>query len=228
MLGSPLKAVIFDLDGTLLDRDSSLAAFVAAQYRDLASSLSPAPSEDFLKRFLELDDHGSVWKDKVYQSLVLEFGIAKIGWEELLQDYVTNFRRYCVPFPGTTEALALLAESGYKLAIVSNGRHPFQLHSAEALGIVSMFEFVMVSEQEGVRKPDPEIFRRALERLGVSAREAVYVGDHPATDVQATRRAGLKTIWCQSARFDACPDANAVCEDMRSLPDIIRGLASAH
>lgn len=82
----PLKAVIFDLDGTLLDRDSSLGAFVVAQYRNLGSRLTPAPFEDFQRRFLELDDHGSVWKDKVYQTLVLEFGITKIGWQQGVPD----------------------------------------------------------------------------------------------------------------------------------------------
>lgn len=223
-----IKAVIFDLDGTLLDRDSSLAAFVLAQHHYMARRLAPAPPENFLKRFLELDDHGNVWKDKVYQVLVREFGITEIGWEELLEDYVANFRRYCTPFLGTTETLASLAASGYKLAIISNGRYPFQLHCVEALGIVSMFDVLMVSEQEGLRKPAAEIFHRALGRLGVLATEAVYVGDDPVADIQGAKRAGLKAVWRPSARFAACSDADAICEDLRSLPEIIHRLAYRH
>ena len=70
-----MKSVIFDLDGTLLDRDASVEQFISGQYERLAKHLSHIPKNDYIARFIELDCHGHVWKDKVYQALVTEFAI---------------------------------------------------------------------------------------------------------------------------------------------------------
>ncbi len=64
-----VKAVLFDLDGTLLDRDASVERFVSVQYDRLSEHLNHIPKNDYIARFIELDCHGHVWKDKVYQSL---------------------------------------------------------------------------------------------------------------------------------------------------------------
>ena len=70
-----IKAVVFDLDGTLLDRDSSLQSFVANQYDRFAASLRHIDRQSYIRRFIELDCRGHIWKDKVYQSLIEEFEI---------------------------------------------------------------------------------------------------------------------------------------------------------
>lgn len=66
------KAVFFDLDGTLLDRNASVKRFVSAQYNKLIDYFSHILKKDYIARFIELDCHGHVWKDKVYQALVTE------------------------------------------------------------------------------------------------------------------------------------------------------------
>lgn len=69
------KAVLFDLDGTLLNRDKSVELFINKQYERLYELLSHIPKEQYISRFIELDNHGYVWKDKVYQQLISEFNI---------------------------------------------------------------------------------------------------------------------------------------------------------
>jgi putative hydrolase of the HAD superfamily len=93
-----IKAVFFDLDGTLLDRDASVKRFISGQYDRLTDYLSHIPKNDYIARFIELDCHGHVWKDKVYQALVTEFVIEGISWQALLKDYEMRFQFYCVPF----------------------------------------------------------------------------------------------------------------------------------
>jgi putative hydrolase of the HAD superfamily len=66
------QAVLFDLDGTLLDRDASVEQFVSIQYDRVSEHLSHIPKSDYIARFIELDCHGHVWKNKVYQALVTE------------------------------------------------------------------------------------------------------------------------------------------------------------
>ncbi len=69
-----IQAVLFDLDGTLLDRDTSLLRFVHDQYERIGA-LQLVQKDVFCERFIELDQHGYVWKDKVYEQLVAEFAI---------------------------------------------------------------------------------------------------------------------------------------------------------
>jgi len=74
-----VKSVFFDLDGTLFDRETSVEQFISKQYDRLTDELSHIPKNDYMVRFIELDCHGHVWKDKVYQALVEEFAIKDIS-----------------------------------------------------------------------------------------------------------------------------------------------------
>lgn len=165
-----MRSVIFDLDGTLLDRDASVEQFIAVQYDRLHTHLSHIPKTDYINRFIELDCHGYVWKDKVYQDLITQFEIETITWQALLNDYETQFQFHCVPFPNLVEMLNTLKQQGYLLGIISNGRGEFQTKAISGLGIQDYFNVMLISEIEGIRKPEPEIFHRAMNRLGGSDR----------------------------------------------------------
>lgn len=202
-----IKAVIFDLDGTLLDRDRSLAAFVEAQYDRLIEDMQHIPKDLFMDRFIELDAKGYVWKDRVYQQLIEELGITGVDWQTLLEDYVTNFNYHCVPFANLVSMLEDLSSQSLRLGMITNGRGQFQLDNIQALGIEGHFEEILISEWEGIAKPDPAIFHKALTSLGVSPSEAVYVGDHPKNDIQAAKAVGMKAIWKKGEHWN-CLDAD--------------------
>lgn len=121
-----IKAILFDLDGTLLDRDTSIQNFISNQYERLKPQLSKISKKDYIRRFIELDCRGYVWKDKVYQSLVSEFEISTITWEELLSDYNRQFIYSCTPFPNLHQTLDTLLRQGYLLGIITNGLGVFQ------------------------------------------------------------------------------------------------------
>ncbi|WP_411347610.1 HAD family hydrolase [Paenibacillus sp. WLX2291] len=195
-----IKAVIFDLDGTLLDRDLSLESFIRDQY-DRLDVLHFIDKDEYVARFIQLDNKGYMWKDIVYASLIEEYQIWNISADELLADYIENFKNHCIPFPHLTELLEHIISQKIKLGMITNGFSDFQLGNVESLGIRHYFEFIMVSELEGIRKPDVSIFKRALERLEIEACEAIYVGDHPVNDVMASRRVGMKGIW-KCNRYD--------------------------
>jgi len=62
----------------------------------LTDELSHIPKNDYMIRFIELDCHGHVWKDKVYQALVTEFAIKDISWQALLEDDKMRFQFHCI------------------------------------------------------------------------------------------------------------------------------------
>lgn len=84
-----IKAVLFDLDGTLLNRDLSIQKFIDRQYERFHYALGHIAKEAYTKRFIKLDSGGYIWKDQVYQQLVDEFDISSLTWESLFEDYLT-------------------------------------------------------------------------------------------------------------------------------------------
>jgi putative hydrolase of the HAD superfamily len=220
-----LKAVLFDLDGTLLDRDKSIEQFIAAQYDRLDRELSHISKIDYANRFVELDCHGHVWKDKVYQALVAEFRIDEIGWQELLHDYETQFQFHCVPFPFLVEMLNKLKEQGYLLGIISNGRGEFQMRAISGLGIQDYFDIILISETEGIRKPQPDIFHRAVEKLGISSEDSFFVGDNPEADILGAKSAKMYTIWKRNSHWLEPESADAIIDELSEIPLLLDSLA---
>ena len=215
-----IKAVIFDLDGTLLNRDESVKKFIDDQYERLNKWVNHIPKEEYITRFIELDKRGYVWKDKVYQQLTEEFEMKGVTWEELLEDYISRFKHYCVPFPNLFDLLEELRNKQLILGIITNGMGQFQMDNIKALGIEKYFKAILVSEWEGLRKPDPNIFLRALNQLNVPPNQSVYVGDHPENDVEASQKAGMKGIWKKDIHWSDT-GAEFIIDDLMELPSII-------
>ncbi|MFS0774778.1 HAD family hydrolase [Neobacillus sp. 3P2-tot-E-2] len=211
-----LTAVLFDLDGTLLDRDESVKKFIHSQYDRLNRSVGHIPRETYIKRFIELDQRGYVWKDKVYQQLTEEFQITRLTWEDFLQDYLTNFKNHCVPFPNLIPTLEKLKSRNLRLGMITNGKGQFQLDNIKALGIEKYFDTILISEWEGIKKPDPEIFKRALHQLNVSAHQSIFVGDHPENDVKAAQNVGMKGVWKKDPQWDSI-EADYIVDDLAEL-----------
>ncbi|BAZ48451.1 HAD-superfamily hydrolase [Nostoc sp. NIES-4103] len=219
-----LKAIIFDLDGTLLDRDSSIKHFISTQYNRFAPRFNNIRKNEYISRFIELDCRGYVWKDKVYQTMINDFGLQTVTWQELLDDYYIEFRNYCIPFPNLLKILDILTKEGYLLGIITNGLGDFQMRSIQGLGIEKYFQTILISEIERVRKPEAEIFLRALHRLGVTADESIFIGDHPDVDVMGAKHVGMKSIWKRDLGWAEPENADGIIDDLGDLPLVIERL----
>ncbi|PAE27183.1 L-2-haloalkanoic acid dehalogenase [Paenibacillus sp. 7884-2] len=218
-----IKAVVFDLDGTLLNRDESVKVFINQQYQRLNKWLYHIPKDRYITRFIELDNRGYVWKDKVYQQLVDEFDIKGLTWEQLLQDYICQFKDSCVPFPNLITTLESLKNNNITLGMITNGEGQFQMNNIKALGIDQYFKTILISEWEGIKKPQPEIFQKALEKLNVLPSESIFVGDHPENDVKASQNVGMKGVWKKDYQWNNVK-ADFIVADLAEIPLIVEKL----
>ncbi|WP_456272677.1 HAD family hydrolase [Bacillus sp. AK031] len=189
-----MKAILFDLDRTLHDRDASVLRFLKAQHQSLNELQTAGVPSSYIDRFIELECKGYVWKDKVYSQLAGEFNLP-LSPSELLQDYLTGFHRHCREMEGTSLLLPFIREAGFKVGMITNGMTDVQNNTIDALGIRPHFDCIIISEEAGMKKPDPRIFIMAAEALGVSPSDCLYVGDHYENDVAAARQAGMKAAW---------------------------------
>ncbi|MFZ0578430.1 MAG: HAD family hydrolase [Psychrobacillus psychrotolerans] len=217
-----IKAVLFDLDGTLLNRDESLKLFADKQYDRFSHLIGPITKDVYTARLIQLDSRGYVWKDKVYSQLAEEFGIIKITWQELLEDYLSEFKYCCVPFDNLLFMLEKLKERKMLIGMITNGFGQFQMDNIMALGIEDYFQTILISEWEDVKKPDPQIFLRAADKLGLQPNECVFIGDHPDNDIRAAKHIGMKSIWKKDMQWkDVDVQAEYIVGDLMEIPTII-------
>lgn len=217
-----ITAALFDLDGTLFDRDAALRAFAAAQHARFRAAWPNVSQEYYVAHLLALDQRGAVWKDRVYQALVQETGANGVTWGELLADYEAGFPAHGQAFPFAREVLATLRERGFRLALITNGLTRLQSRVLRALALEDYFEAVLISEAEGVRKPAPEIFLRALRRLHARPEQAVMIGDNPVADIASARAVGLRTVWKPDPpSLAASVSADATLRCLSELPALL-------
>jgi putative hydrolase of the HAD superfamily len=194
-LGPVIKAVLFDLDGTLYNRDRLADALFHEQYTAFASELRDIERERFLREVHEMDDHGYGVKETGYRALVQAWGLDAVLADRLCAHFWDSYDGHCTLSNDVERTLEELRRRRLKLGVVTNGTSMRQRRKIEALGLEDAFDAILVSEEEGIRKPEAELFRRALARCGVAAHEALFVGDHPMADVEGAHNAGLRAVW---------------------------------
>jgi len=132
-----------------------------------------------------------------------------------------RFQFHCVPFKFLTEMLDELKQQSYLLGIITNGRGQFQTRAVEGLGIREYFDAILISGVENIRKPQVEIFERAMNQLGVLASESVFVGDHPEADIAGAKGAMMKTIWKRNSSWSEAKEADAIIDELSEIPLIL-------
>jgi putative hydrolase of the HAD superfamily len=135
--------------------------------------------------------------------------------------YARPIREGVTATPGAAETLATLRGRGVRTGLISNTIWPSELHLEDlaALGMVQHLEHLLFSGDFGVWKPRPEVFEHMLGMLGVTAGEAVFVGDSPAEDIVGAQGVGMRAVWMRSAEFplgDIRPDAT-----IETLPELL-------
>ena len=201
------KHVFFDLDRTLWDFDAAAeVAFerIYEQYR--LKDLGIPSAHEFHEvyhplneRLWELYREEKITKDKLNRTrfvLPLEhYGIHDTELaDHLSEDYVYWSPRIVRLVPGTMELLNYLKPK-YHLHLITNGFQEVQDTKLNLSGLKPYFETLTVSEEVGVKKPNPEIFHYALRKANATPEESIVIGDEMAVDIDGARAAGIDQIF---------------------------------
>ena len=201
-----IQAVLFDLDDTLFDHQGCARESLAA-VRQAHEALGAMPFEALERAhagFLE-DLHGEVMLGRVplEAARVERFRrlLRAVGAEgrpdlagEIAAMYRDTYRARRRPVAGAVALMSAIKRHA-RVGIVSNNLLDEQQEKLQVCGLDPFVDALVVSEEAGVSKPDPAIFRIALDRLYVEPAQSVMVGDSWAADVEGARAAGIRAIW---------------------------------
>ena len=180
------KAIIFDLDGTLLDTLTDLAE--GTNYA-LRVNGFPERTTDEIRRFV---GNGA---RKLIERAVPE-GQIEAALEQVRQDFDIYYKVHCKdhtgPYPGIMEMLQELVQQGYALGVVSN-KPDFAVQELIPEYFPDIFASVSGERQGVAKKPAPDLIREAMKNLQADSSNAVYVGDSEV-DLEAAVNAGIPCI----------------------------------
>jgi putative hydrolase of the HAD superfamily len=136
-------------------------------------------------------------------------------------------RSFCPPYPDAIHAVDR-AGRDHRLALTTNGPGDVQRAKLRASGLSRFFPVVVVSAEIGSGKPEPTMFRSALDRLGVRADEAVVVGDSEGRDIAGAVDEGIASVLVDRGRVPAVRDsrANATIATLSDLPSALATLSA--
>ena len=194
-----LKAVLLDLDDTLLDRAGGYARLCRHWHRTLPRDGRPADQERFVARMAAWDQGGRA-KHECYGSMLRLWP----GCFPDVETAIAAHRRLLAGFvtldPRTRALLVRLRRDGIRSAVVTNGTSASQRPKLRNTGIDDLVDAIVVSEEVGAAKPAPEIFLRALGMIGVDPVEALFVGHNPVADICGAKRLGMPAAWVHLGR----------------------------
>ena len=137
---------------------------------------------------------------------------------------ISCFKRVAVKYPFAIPTLEKIREMGYKTGLITNSDTHVQERKLEMLGLYPYLDEIVISGAVGYRKPQKEIFQLMADKLGIETNEMMFVGDHPAFDVDGSRNAGCIPVWVKTTGTWIYPEIEKPelqVETVEEIPEIV-------
>lgn len=224
-----IKAISFDMDGTLWDFDTAMRRALGAVLEELRKTHPEEASDLDVEKMIEI-------RDRVGEDLrgkVLDLGKVRLKSFEETLDYIGKpddelaVRLNRIFFDERLKDITLYEDvtptlealrPGYTLGLISNGNaYPHYF------GLKGVFQFSLFSQDCGIEKPDPGIFELAAEKAGCEKQELLHVGDSLEGDVAGALNAGIRCAWLNRSQAKNDLNVQPDCEisSLAELPDIL-------
>lgn len=183
MKAEPIKGVIFDLDGTLID--SYQAIYLSFQYVYQNMGLHPLPFDEVIKVVglgLTRTFHDLLGEERTPEALRL-----------FRKKYEEVFRQNTHLLPEARETVEAIHNKGIKMSVATNKLGRFSRAIFQHLGMEQFFAAIVGDEDVSQNKPDPAMLLYAMDKMGLSKEEVIMVGDS-LTDIQTAKNAGIRVF----------------------------------
>jgi HAD superfamily hydrolase (TIGR02253 family) len=220
-----MKAIIFDLDNTLIDFMRMKRISCSAAVEAMISGGLELDKEHALKILFELyDKHGIEYKG-IFQEFLKKVS-GKIDYK-LLAEGIIAYRKaqtgYLEPYPNVIPTLIKLRERGMKLAIVSDAPSINAWLRLVEMKLHDFFDVVVTFDDTNAKKPSPLPFKKALEALKLEPKEVMMVGDWPERDIEGAKKLGMKACFAAYGNTSiSCKEADYTINNISDLLKIVK------
>ena len=223
-----IKAIIFDLDNTLLDfvkmKQFSVKAAITAMNEAGLEVDEKKAYEDIFDLYMERG-----WENQQVFDDYLNQTVGEVS-NKILAAGIVSYRRAreatLLVYPNVNKTLIQLIKMGINLAVVSDAPSREAWMRLYYLNLHHVFDPVLTFDDTGVRKPSPKPFQMALDYLKIKPNEAIMIGDWPERDVVGAKEIGMKTIFARYGDTFGTVDSGADwdVDDVFEVVNIIKGL----
>ena len=195
LFGRDIDLLCLDMDDTLIDTEGGVFdrfQDATRTIREIRPDIEPAMIQRVIDRVTGVDPNSGR-----FATFVADLGIVDPAEVQVVRDsYFTRMLDVDL-FEGVHEVLAALRER-FRLAIITNGPSELQRRKVAAFDFEERVDWIVISGEVGVDKPDPAIFEHTLRLADVAPGRAAHVGDSLLADIAGANRAGLLPIWLET------------------------------
>ena len=220
-----IKAVLLDVDNTLLDFNKSASETIKSAFYELGLTFTDGIFEVFLST------NDMLWR-KIEQKEITRAELHRIRWNiifeklgikadghEMERLFLSRLENYAIPVEGALETVKYLSGK-YKLYTASNAPYAQQVKRLTLSGIIPFIERILNFEEQGINKPQKRFFEECLKAMSPATKEeTVLIGDSLSADMQGGKSVGITTIWFN--RSGSANPPSGLCDyTVKSLAEI--------
>lgn len=214
-----IKAIFFDAAGILYTRAGPTEEFAINLLQKTGFSTEiPA---DLLENQLTLRsraNEGSISHEVYWDKYLSMRNVTDADQRKDFKTQIINYSNDIQPMPGAREALTSLKRSGYLMGIITDTMYPveWKMRRLEKAGVAEFIDIVSCSTSLGAHKPDPAVYRYAIEQARLTAADTVFVG-HLGIELDGAKKAGMTTV---AINYDPGTTADYYCQSILDLPNL--------
>jgi YjjG family noncanonical pyrimidine nucleotidase len=220
---SGVKAVLLDIDNTLLDFNKCATECIRLAFEKFNLEFNDQTFSVFKKindaLWLEIENRTLTKKElhqvrfnRVLNALGLEYD----GWE-VEQEFLSNLKECAIPVDGALDVVKYLSEK-YVLCTASNSFYNQQVKRLTTAGIYKYVDNMFISEVIGYEKPSNDFFRECLKRLNIEDKsQVVMIGDSLTADIKGGKDFGITTIWFNPENQPKTDDCDIVINNLEEI-----------
>ena len=190
-----IKAVLFDLDNTLIDFMKMKRICSEEAISAMIDSGLPVSKNSGIKKLYKMYEKYGIENQKIFQEFLSEL-TGKVD-KKMLASGISSYRKvkagFLKPYPNVVKVLIKLKENGIKLGILSDAPELQGWIRLADMNIIHFFDIVLTLGETGVEKPSKKPFNMAIKKLDVKPEEILFVGENPERDIKGAKSVGMKT-----------------------------------
>jgi putative hydrolase of the HAD superfamily len=203
-----IKAIMFDLDGTLISQRNASSIVLNQFYIDNKYRFSNLEQKEFFDRWSKTGRKnfqeflkGEITFEEKMVTQILEFferldnKIDKKQAKEIFDKFLPIYEENMLLYDDVIPCLEFLKRSNYQLGVITNGHSKDQRNKLRRFDLERYLPIIIISGDIGVAKPNAKIFFECINNLELAPQEIIYIGDTPEMDVVGANKVGMKGVW---------------------------------